>query len=123
AALAAQFAFDFAAALIGNIGHGIGPRRVAGFVGYAYMVDAALAPIGLALAFAARGHWYIAALSLPLVVLLQTFARERALRIDNALELSDAYRGTAFLLGDVIEAEDEYTGTHSRHVVSLVESV
>ena len=28
----------------------------------------------------------------------------------TALELGNAYRGTAFLLGDVIEADDEYTG-------------
>jgi HD-GYP domain-containing protein (c-di-GMP phosphodiesterase class II) len=41
-------------------------------------------------------------------------------RIDHALELSSAYRGTAFLLGDVVEADDAYTGSHSRDVVSLV---
>jgi putative nucleotidyltransferase with HDIG domain len=41
-------------------------------------------------------------------------------RIDHALEQSDAYRGTAFLLGDVVEADDEYTGSHSRHVVDIV---
>src|SRR5206468_11120830 len=35
------------------------------------------------------------------------------------LELSMAYRGTAFLLGDVVEADDEYTGLHSRDVVEL----
>ena len=34
-----------------------------------------------------------------------------------------AYRGTALLLGDVIEADDEYTGSHSRDVVDLVVSV
>ena len=33
---------------------------------------------------------------------------------------SNAYRGTAMLLGDVIEADDEYTGSHSRDVVELV---
>jgi HD-GYP domain-containing protein (c-di-GMP phosphodiesterase class II) len=37
--------------------------------------------------------------------------------------LGDAYRGTAFLLGDVVEADDAYTGTHSRHVVDLVMAV
>ena len=60
---------------------------------------------------------------LPLVALLQFFARERQVRIDHALELSHAYRGTAMLLGDVIEADDEYTGAHSRDVVALVLSV
>src|SRR5207248_1969771 len=35
------------------------------------------------------------------------------------LELSHAYRGTAYLLGDVVEADDAYTGSHSRDVVEL----
>ena len=51
--------------------------------------------------------------------LLRTFARERRARVDHALELSHAYRGTALLLGDVVEADDSYTGSHSRDVVSL----
>jgi HD-GYP domain-containing protein (c-di-GMP phosphodiesterase class II) len=57
------------------------------------------------------------------VALLRYFADERRRRIDNALELSDAYRGTALLLGDVVEADDAYTGSHSRHVVDLVLAV
>ena len=57
---------------------------------------------------------------LPLLLLLRAFAEERRLRLDNAIELGDAYRGTAFLLGDVIDADDAYTGSHSRHVVGLV---
>jgi HD-GYP domain-containing protein (c-di-GMP phosphodiesterase class II) len=52
--------------------------------------------------------------------LLAYFARERQVRIDHALELGHAYRGTAMLLGDVVEADDAYTGSHSRDVVSLV---
>src|SRR5207244_8593038 len=55
-----------------------------------------------------------------LVGLLGYFARERKTRIDHALELSHAYRGTALLLGDVVEADDAYTGSHSRDVVQLV---
>ena len=47
------------------------------------------------------------------------FAHERADRVSQALELSAAYRGTAFLLGDVVEADDAYTGAHSRDVVEL----
>jgi HD-GYP domain-containing protein (c-di-GMP phosphodiesterase class II) len=39
------------------------------------------------------------------------------------LELSSAYRGTALLLGDVIDAEDAYTGGHRRGVVELLRSV
>jgi putative nucleotidyltransferase with HDIG domain len=60
---------------------------------------------------------------LPVLLLFATFAKERQRRLDNALELSNAYRGTAMLLGDVIEADDEYTGSHSRDVVDLVVSV
>jgi HD-GYP domain-containing protein (c-di-GMP phosphodiesterase class II) len=123
AALAAQFAFDFAAAVVGNLGHRIAPSTVLRFLAYPWGVDLALSPLGLAVAFASDAHPALVALMLPLVALLRTFARERQRRIDHALELSDAYRGTAFLLGDVVEADDAYTGSHSRHVVDLVLAV
>jgi HD-GYP domain-containing protein (c-di-GMP phosphodiesterase class II) len=122
-ALVAQFCFDFVAAAIGTAAERIHPRDLARFVSYAYAVDVALAPLGLALAFATRHHPYELAIALPFIVLLRTFAAERSRRIDNALELTDAYRGTAFLLGDVIEADDAYTGRHTRHVVDLVLTV
>ncbi len=86
---------------------------------WVYAIDAGLAPIGLAVAFAAQSSPYGVVLALPLVGLLSTFARERRVRIDHELELRDAYRGTAFLLGDVVEADDQYTGLHSRDVVEL----
>ena len=120
AALLAQFAFDLAHSVFGGLANHISPRAVLGFVGVVYSVDAALAPVGLTLAFATRANPALALLALPLVGLLRYFSRERQQRIDHALELSDAYRGTAFLLGDVVEADDAYTGTHSRHVVDLV---
>jgi HD-GYP domain-containing protein (c-di-GMP phosphodiesterase class II) len=60
---------------------------------------------------------------LPLLFLVSRFARERKAGLDSALELSQAYRGTALLLGDVIEADDAYTGSHSRDVVSLTLAV
>jgi HD-GYP domain-containing protein (c-di-GMP phosphodiesterase class II) len=120
AALAAQFATDFANAAVNGWTTGVDIRSVARYASLAYGVDAALAPIGLALAFEARSTPIVILAVLPLVVLLGFFARERKHRIDHALELSDAYRGTAFLLGDVVEADDLYTGAHSRHVVALV---
>jgi len=83
------------------------------------LIDAILAPVGLVFAFAAQSEPYTLLLLLPLVWLLGVFARERHTRIGYALELSNAYRGTAFLLGDVVEADDSYTGMHSRHVVEL----
>ncbi len=119
-ALAAQFAFDFLNGLVNAYANRIPLRSLLAFVAVVYEVDVALAPVGLALAFATRDHTLLVAIVLPLVWLLRTFARERQQRIDNALELSDAYRGTAFLLGDVVEADDAYTGSHSRHVVELV---
>jgi putative nucleotidyltransferase with HDIG domain len=35
------------------------------------------------------------------------------------IELNDAYRGTALVLGDVVEADDSYTGEHCQGVVLL----
>jgi HD-GYP domain-containing protein (c-di-GMP phosphodiesterase class II) len=88
-----------------------------------FMVDALLAPIGLAVAIATRTSEAAALLPLSLLGLIWIFARERTRRLDQAIELSTAYRGTAFLLGDVVEADDEYTGAHSREVVDLVLAV
>ena len=56
--------------------------------------------------------------------LLALFARERRERIDNALALSHAYRGTALLMSDLLEADDAYTGgEHSHGVVALALAV
>jgi HD-GYP domain-containing protein (c-di-GMP phosphodiesterase class II) len=88
-----------------------------------WLVDCALASVGLAVAFAAVDNDYGFLLALPLILLLAVFARERRLHIDHALELSAAYRGTAFLLGDVVEADDAYTGSHSREFVDLAMAV
>jgi HD-GYP domain-containing protein (c-di-GMP phosphodiesterase class II) len=124
AALAAQFGVDFAAAGVTTVyGHGVHWRALARYLGWFVIVDGALAPIGFAIAFTTRGHYALVVGVLPLVFLLRHFSLERQRRIDNALELSDAYRGTAFLLGDVVEADDHYTGAHSRHVVDLVLAV
>jgi HD-GYP domain-containing protein (c-di-GMP phosphodiesterase class II) len=123
AALIAQFAFDFGNALLNATANRVPFTKVTSVMRLIYLVDAALAPVGLALAFATRAHPALVVLVLPLVALLRNFSRERKQRIDNALELSDAYRGTAFLLGDVVEADDAYTGSHSRHVVDLVLAV
>ena len=47
------------------------------------------------------------------------FARERGTRLQQLIELNNAYRGTALVLGNVVEADDGYTGEHSRSVVAL----
>ena len=124
AALLAQFVADFVPSAIWSraawnvpvVDHARAMRAP-------FLVDAALAPVGLAVVMAAGSQAWSVLLVLPLVGLLRVFARERQVRIDHALELSSAYRGTAMLLGDVIEADDEYTGNHSRQVVELVLSV
>jgi putative nucleotidyltransferase with HDIG domain len=59
----------------------------------------------------------------PMLGLLAMFARERASRLSGLLELGETYRGTALLLGDVVEADDAYTGMHSQGVVELVLAV
>ncbi|MDO9355792.1 MAG: HD-GYP domain-containing protein [Solirubrobacteraceae bacterium] len=83
-------------------------------------VDYALAPIGLLAAIAMADHPWAFLAVVPTVALLAQFAKERDDRIAKALELSHAYRGTAQLMGDVLEADDEYTGgEHTQGVVEM----
>jgi putative nucleotidyltransferase with HDIG domain len=120
AALLAQFAFDFAWSTLREwLWMGVPPRMQFGVSVWPFLVDGMLSCIGLMAALAGRDDPAAALLVLPLAGLLALFARERQARLDNALELSRAYRGTTLLLSDVLEADDEYTGLHSRDVVSL----
>jgi len=120
AALAAQFAVDVVWSTIrAGAASGVRPRTMLRVLGWVYGVDAALAPVGLAIGFAASDRPYLILLGLPLLGLLAYFAKERKTGIDHALELSGAYRGTAMLLGQVVESDDAYTGEHSRGVVEL----
>src|SRR3954454_6174807 len=123
-ALLAQFGFDFAASslrewlddrapLIEQLREGRG----------VYGCDVMLAGPGLAVAFAAAERPWIVLLVLPLTALIAVFARERRERIDYVLELGRAYRGTALVLGDFVEADDAYTGQHSTQVVDLAVEV
>jgi HD-GYP domain-containing protein (c-di-GMP phosphodiesterase class II) len=85
--------------------------------------DALLTPVALAIAILAVEE-PLALLAIgPLVVMLESFARERSDRYSKALELQRAYRGTVMLLSDVVEFEDPYTADHSRSVVDLVNAV
>jgi putative nucleotidyltransferase with HDIG domain len=124
-ALLAQFAFDLLATglriwLIEGSAPSVELRQIAPV----YALDAALAPIGLLATFAAIELGPAACLLvLPLAAVLAVLSRERQRRIDQALELSHAYQGTAMLLGDVVEADDAYTGSHSRGVVELALAV
>jgi putative nucleotidyltransferase with HDIG domain len=87
-------------------------------------VDAALAPVGILAGVAAQSQPLAVALVLPIMGLLAFFARERRAHIDKALALSHAYRGTALLMSDLLEADDAYTGgEHSHGVVALALAV
>jgi HD-GYP domain-containing protein (c-di-GMP phosphodiesterase class II) len=120
-ALLAQFVFDFGATAIRErLIDGTPARTLVKMLAPVYALDGALAPIGLLAAWA--GTELGAGLSLliiPLAAVLAVLSRERQARVDQALELSSAYQGTAMLLGDVVEADDAYTGSHSRGVVEL----
>jgi HD-GYP domain-containing protein (c-di-GMP phosphodiesterase class II) len=120
-ALGAQFGVDYLAhAPRQNFVNGVPLHLAAKFMFSGALIDVALAPVGLLAALVAVDHPIAISFVLPLVGLLVVFSRERQVRIDHALELSHAYRGTALLLGDVVEADDAYTGSHSRDVVTLV---
>ncbi len=88
-------------------------------MGLAQRVDVMLTPIGLLAAMAAADAPAGALLVLALVPLLRGFEREREGRIQHSLELGRAYRGTALLLRDLLEDDDEYTGHHTEDVVAL----
>jgi len=118
-ALAAQFGVDFAMSTLR-----FRLDRSASFSAqlrdtWVYGIDAALS--GMALIVAEYIHITpVAALApLPMLGLLATFARERHQRLESLLELNTAYRGTALVLRDVVEADDGYTGEHCRSVVRL----
>jgi HD-GYP domain-containing protein (c-di-GMP phosphodiesterase class II) len=119
--LGAQFAVDFAACWVRDTLHGDAPSPREQFVEarWVYTVDALLSSVGLLVAFAAEGRPALILLVLPLAALISMFAAERRTRLDHVIELGQAYRGTALVLGDVIEADDAYTGDHTQGVVAL----
>jgi HD-GYP domain-containing protein (c-di-GMP phosphodiesterase class II) len=125
AALAAQLVVDFVASWTRDMLHGDTPSPREQFLEarWVYTVDALLSSVGLLVAFAADGRPALVVLVLPLAALMSMFAAERKTRLDHVIELSQTYRGTALVLGDVIEADDEYTGDHTQGVVALAVEV
>jgi HD-GYP domain-containing protein (c-di-GMP phosphodiesterase class II) len=120
AALLAQFAFDLAATMAREAyEYGIAPRSQLADAAWIWAVDGLLSPIALVAAVAAPENYLLFLTMLPLLGLLWLFARERRGRLEQALELRNAYLGTTILLADLIEEDDEYTGAHSQGVVSL----
>jgi putative nucleotidyltransferase with HDIG domain len=122
-ALAGQFVGDFAQSTLY-----FGIARKAGLraqlrESWVYLIDAGLSGVGLAVAEEMRSAPYAVLAMVPLLGLLAMFAYERRGRLGSLLELNKTYRGTALLLGDVIAADDGYTGEHSQDVVSLALAV
>jgi len=123
-AVIAQFVADgVISALRERLAVGVDPRALVEPFFWIVVTDACLAPVGFAVALAGQQWAPAYMLSLPLLLLIRRFAQERSGRLTHALELSAAYRGTALLLGDVVEADDHYTGAHSRDVVELAIAV
>jgi HD-GYP domain-containing protein (c-di-GMP phosphodiesterase class II) len=119
-ALGAQHAFDGAYfAVRMRLLLGMPARETLGEMRLARRVDTLLFPIGLLAAIAAADAPAGALLVLALVPLLVGFGREREASIQRSLELGRAYRGTALLLRDLLEEDDEYTGHHTEDVVEL----
>ena len=122
--LLAQFGGDLVwTSLCEWLALGMSPRRIVRPMLTVFAVDALLAPLGLAVAFTAQRSDLAVLFPLSALLLLHRFARDRQAAITGSIELGHAYRGTALLLGDVIEADDAETGVHSRAVAPLTIAV
>ncbi|HJS96548.1 MAG TPA: HD-GYP domain-containing protein [Solirubrobacteraceae bacterium] len=119
AALMAQFVVDLAAGALHVAICRDGELSSLLRASWIYGVDAALSAPGLLAAESVHNTPLAALAMVPLLGLLAVFAGERRRRLESMLELSSAYRGTALVLGDVIEADDGYTGEHCKSVVAL----
>jgi putative nucleotidyltransferase with HDIG domain len=124
-ALVAQAVCDAGVTVVRDkLSHGVPPKVALQLFGWVLAADAALTPVGMLAGVAAQSEPLAIVFVLPLLGLFALFARERHARIEHALALSNAYRGTALLMSDVLEAEDAYTGgEHSHGVVALALAV
>jgi HD domain len=119
-AVTVQLVFDFVSSALRERkleGAGFGDQLVE--TAWVYVVDLLLTPLGLMAALAASWHIVWLALLVGPFAILGFFAGERRRRLEQMQDLNDAYRGTALVLGDVVEGDDAYTGEHSRGVVAL----
>jgi putative nucleotidyltransferase with HDIG domain len=123
AALGAQFAADFLAssARIGLVRHVSLASQLCDT--WVYVIDAALSGVALVLARHVHAEPAVVLAVVPLLGLFAVLSRERRQRLESLLELGNAYRGTALVLGDVVEADDGYTGEHCRSVLALAMEV
>jgi diguanylate cyclase (GGDEF)-like protein len=92
AALASQFAFDFASSAGREwLAFGISPRRLLPYFRWVYAVDVLLAPVGLLAAFASVTMRYAFVLMVAPAAFLWLLARERRGRIERAQAFQDAF--------------------------------
>ncbi len=123
-ALLAQFVGESASSRVREALHGGATlREQLAESAWIYTVDTLLAPVGFAIALAAEEALAADLLALPLFAVLAFLARDRRKRISSVLALSEAYRGTARLLHNVVGYDDAYTGSHSRGVTDLAAQV
>ena len=124
AALTAQFAVDFmSAGVYFKLLRGVSLLSQVSASAWVYVIDAGLSAVALVIAEQLHEAPYAVLAVLPLLGLLRMFADERRERLGKLLQLNETYRGTALLLGDVISADDNYTGEHSEGVVGLALAV
>jgi putative nucleotidyltransferase with HDIG domain len=124
AALSAQFVVDFVVYTVRSlIARGRTSLSMHLAQSWIYGVDAALTGMGLVVAHDLHAGPLAVLSLLPLLAVLAVLARERHERLTGLLELKNAYHGTALVLGDVVEADDGYTGEHCRSVVQLAMDV
>jgi HD-GYP domain-containing protein (c-di-GMP phosphodiesterase class II) len=120
AMLLAQIGTDFGASAIWHLLTSRTKLRIQIREAYmVYVIDAALFPVGLLASFAIDDSPYYIALMIPMFGVLAVFANERRARLEQLTELNGAYRGTAMVLAEVVDADDAYTGMHTRDVVEL----
>lgn len=123
-ALGSQFAVETLASRLREWLHGGATFREQLLEGtWIYSVDVLFSAVGFALALAAGVEPAAVLLALPLFTVLHFLARDRTSRMSSVLELSEAYRGTAHLLSNVIGHDDLYTGVHTRQVADLASQV
>ncbi len=122
-ALAAQIAGDLVNWRLHDIALGTARGPTWTNAAWLYAIDIALTPVGLLVVLATPAARFAFVLPVAVVALLELHRRERAGRLDSLEDLSRAYRGTALLLGEMIEGDDAYTGAHSAGVVELATRV
>ena len=120
AMLVAQIGTDFGVSVLWQQLTNAAPLSVQLREGYmVYAIDIALFPVGFLASLAIDESPFYMALLIPLFGVLAVFAGERRVRLAQLTELNGAYRGTAMVLAEVVDADDAYTGMHTRDVVEL----